>query len=124
MTELSRKKEIFMANYLMTGNVKKASELSEITRKTAYNYLNDATFKRIYRERRSEQLKESTTLLQNASVEAVNVLREIMLDKTVSPYARQQSTQSILNMAYKAVEMVEVVEQLEILEAKILDEGD
>ncbi|WP_061744850.1 hypothetical protein, partial [Streptococcus pneumoniae] len=28
-------------------------------------YLNDATFKRIYRERRSEQLKESTTLLQN-----------------------------------------------------------
>ena len=121
MTELSRKKEIFMANYLMTGNVKKASELSEITRKTAYNYLNDATFKRIYRERRSEQLKESTTLLQNASVEAVNVLREIMLDKTVSPYARQQSAQRILNMAYKAVEMVEVVEQLEILEAKILD---
>lgn len=47
-----------------------------------------------------------------------------MLDKTVSPYARQQSAQSILNMAYKVVEMVEVVEQLEVLEAKILDEGD
>ena len=111
-----------MANYLMTGNVKKASELSGITRRTAYNYLNDVTFKRVYRERRSEQLKESTTLLQ--SVEAVTVLREIMLDETVSPYARQQSAQSILNMAYKAVEMVEVVEQLEVLEAKILDEGD
>ena len=47
MTELSRKKEIFLANYLMTGNVKKASEMSDITRKTAYNYLNDATFKRL-----------------------------------------------------------------------------
>lgn len=119
MAELSRKKEIFLANYLMTGNIKKASEMSDITRKTAYNYLNDATFKRIYRERRSEQFKEATTLLQNASVEAVNVLREIMLDRNISPYARQQSAQTILNMAYKSVETVEVMEQIEILEARL-----
>ncbi|KXT72454.1 hypothetical protein STRDD10_01911 [Streptococcus sp. DD10] len=108
----------------MTGNVKKASELSSITRQTAYKYLNDTTFKRLYRERRSEQLKEATTLLKNASVEAVNVLREIMLNEGVSPYARQQSAQTILNIAYKAVEKVEVIEQLEVLEAKVLNEGD
>lgn len=113
-----------MTNYLMTGNVKKASELSKITRRTAYNYLEDVTFKRIYRERRSEQLKEATTLLKNASVEAVNVLREIMLDKTVSPYARQQSAQTVLNMAYKASETIEVVEQLEALEGRLLDENN
>ena len=122
MTELSRKQEIFMTNYLLTGNVTKASELSNVARKTGYRYLKDATFKRVYSERRSEQLKEATTLLQNASVEAVNVLRGIMLDEPLSPYVRQQSAQTILNMAYKAVETVEIVEQVEMLEARMLDE--
>ncbi|HEL0647940.1 replication protein [Streptococcus equi subsp. zooepidemicus] len=123
MTEkLTKRQENFLANLLLTGNVAKASELSNITRKTGYEYLKSATFKRVYRERRSEQLKEATALLQNASIEAVEVLRDIMKDETVSPYARVQSAQTILTTAYKAVETVEIVEQLEVLEAKLLDE--
>ena len=42
-----------------------------------------------------------------------------MLDRNISPYARQQSAQTILNMAYKSVETVEVMEQIEILEARL-----
>ncbi|CYU63864.1 TPA: replication protein [Streptococcus suis] len=123
MTEkLTKRQENFLANLLLTGNVAKASELSNITRKTGYEYLKSATFKRVYRERRSEQLKEATALLQNASIEAVEVLRDIMKDETVNPYARVQSAQTILTTAYKAVETVEIVEQLEVLEAKLLDE--
>ncbi|HEL2333540.1 TPA: replication protein [Streptococcus suis] len=123
MTEkLTKRQENFLANLLLTGNVAKASELSNITRKTGYEYLKSATFKRVYRERRSEQLKEATALLQNASIEAVEVLRDIMKDETVNPYARVQSAQTILTTAYKTVETVEIVEQLEVLEAKLLDE--
>ncbi len=123
MTEkLTKRQESFLGNLLLTGNVSKASELSNITRQTGYGYMKNATFKKIYRERRSEQLKESTALLQNASIEAVEVLRNIMNDETVSPYARVQSAQTILTTAYKAVETVEIVEQLEILETKLSDE--
>ena len=123
MTEkLTKRQESFLGNLLLTGNVSKASELSNITRQTGYGYMKNATFKKIYRERRSEQLKESTALLQNASIEAVEVLRNIMNDETVSPYARVQSAQTMLTTAYKAVETVEFVEQLEILETKLSDE--
>ena len=123
MTEkLTKRQESFLGNLLLTGNVSKASELSNITRQTGYGYMKNATFKKIYRERRSEQHKESTALLQNASIEAVEVLRNIMNDETVSPYARVQSAQTILTTAYKAVETVEIVEQLEILETKLSDE--
>lgn len=119
--KLSKRQETFLDNLLLTGSVTKASELSNITRKTGYSYLGNTSFKRIYRERRSEQLKEATALLKTASLRAVKVLADIMEDKSVSPYARVQSAQSILSMAYKAVETVEVVEQLEMLETKLLD---
>nr|WP_249341819.1 replication protein [Streptococcus hyovaginalis] len=90
-----------------------------ISRNTAYNYLNDVTFRRIYRERRNEMLKRTTTMLQSASIEAVKVLQEIMLDESVSPYARQQSAQTILSMAYKANEQTEILEMIEELEIKM-----
>ncbi|HFI0326033.1 TPA: replication protein [Streptococcus suis] len=122
--KLNKRQEAFLANLLLTGNVAKASELANIAKGTGYEYLKNATFKRIYRERRSEQLKEATTLLKNASIRAVNVLTDIMEDETVSPYARVQACNTVLQMAYKAVETVEVVEQLEMLEAKLLDESE
>lgn len=123
VNELSKRQENFLANLLLTGNVSKASELSNIKRDTGYRYLKDTTFRRIYREKRSEQLKEATALLQVASIKAVKVLTDIMEDETISPYARQQSAQTILSMAYKAVETVEVVEQLEVLERRLSNES-
>ncbi|CYU47492.1 phage protein [Streptococcus suis] len=122
--KLNKRQEAFLTNLLLTGNVAKASELANITRGTGYEYLKNATFKRIYRERKSEQLKEATTLLKNSSIRAVKVLTDIMEDETVSPYARVQACNTVLQMAYKAVETLEVVEQLEMLEAKLLDESE
>lgn len=119
MERLSKRQENFLSNLLLTGNVAKASELSNIKRDTGYRYLKDATFKRVYRELKSEQLKGTTALLQIASVEAVEVLREVMKDDRVSPRARVQASNAVLQMAYKAVEMIEIVEQLEMLEARI-----
>ncbi|MGV3006012.1 replication protein [Streptococcus pluranimalium] len=120
--ELNKRQENFLNAILETGNVTEASKLANISRNTAYTYLKNVTFKRIYRERRNEMLKETTTRLQNASIRAVEVLLEIMNDNAVSPYARQQSAQTVLSMAYKAVETTDIVEQLEVLEAKLLDE--
>ncbi|WP_162012302.1 replication protein [Streptococcus sp. S784/96/1] len=120
--KLNKRQEAFLSNLLLTGNVTKASELANISRGRAYEYLKNATFKRVYRERRSEQLKEATALLQVASIKAVKVLTDIMEDETISPYARQQAANTILSTAYKAVETVEVVEMVEELEARIESE--
>ena len=122
ISKLNRRQENFLNAILETGNVTEASKLANISRNTAYTYLKNVTFKRIYRERRNKMLKETTTRLQNASIRAVEVLLEIMNDNTVSPYARQQSAQTVLSMAYKAVETTDIVEQVEELEAKFENE--
>lgn len=122
ISKLNKRQENFLNAILETGNVTEASKLANISRNTAYTYLKNVTFKRIYRERRNEMLKETTTRLQNASIRAVEVLLEIMNDNTVSPYARQQSAQTVLSMAYKAVETTDIVEQVEELEAKFENE--
>ena len=117
--KLTRRQEKFLNAILINGNISQVSQELGISRNTAYNYLNDVTFRRIYRERRNEMLKQTTTMLQSASVEAVKVLQEIMLDESVSPYARQQSAQTILSMAYKANEQTEMLEMIEELEIKM-----
>lgn len=122
--KLNKRQENFLTNLLMTGNVAKAAELANVSRGLGYKYLKDSVFKRAYRERRSEQLKEATALLQVASIKAVKVLTEIMEDETITPYARQQAANTILTTAYKAVETVEIVEQLEVLEGKLLEEQE
>lgn len=122
ISKLNKRQENFLNAILETGNVTEASKLANISRNTAYTYLKNVTFKRIYRERRNEMLKETTTRLQNASIRAVEVLLEIMNDNAVSPYARQQSAQTVLSMAYKAVETTDIVEQVEELEAKFENE--
>lgn len=117
--KLTRRQEEFLNAILINGNISQVSQELGISRNTAYNYLNDVTFRRIYRERRNEMLKRTTTMLQSASIEAVKVLQEIMLDESVSPYARQQSAQTILSMAYKANEQTEILEMIEELEIKM-----
>lgn len=104
---------------LMTSKgVLEASEKAGISRSTGYNYLKDVTFRRIFRQYRTDLMQQTTAQLQSASMEAVSVLREIMNDRTVSPYARQQSAQSILTLAYKAHETDDILEMVEEMEAR------
>lgn len=99
-------------------SIVKACEVAGIARSTGQKYLKLVTFRRAFREYRSELMQQTTTQLQTASLEAVQVLRRIMLDDTVSPYARQQAAQTILTTAYKAHEIESVHEVLEEYEMR------
>ncbi|QBX07300.1 hypothetical protein JavanS130_0019 [Streptococcus satellite phage Javan130] len=110
-----------MAAMVTSKTITEAAERAGIGRVTAHKYLKDIIFKRAFRRYRSELMQQTTALLQSASIEAVEVLREIALDKSISPYARQQSAQTILNAAYKAHELDDIVEMVEELEARFED---
>ncbi|MGV3304344.1 replication protein [Streptococcus suis] len=108
---------------LMTApTVTEASKLAGIARSTGQKYLKDITFKRAYRQYRTDIMQQAAGKLQNASIRAVEVLEEIMNDETVSPYARQQAAQTILNMAMKSHEVDNVLEIVEELELRIAEE--
>ncbi|QBX07763.1 hypothetical protein JavanS176_0002 [Streptococcus satellite phage Javan176] len=99
-------------------SIVRACEVAGIARSTGQKYLKSVTFRQAWREYKSELMAQTTAQLQNASLEAVQVLRGIMLDDTASPYARQQAAQTVLSMAYKAHEVESVQEVLEEYEIK------
>lgn len=110
--KLLPKQERFMLALATAPSVTAACEQAGIARSTGQKYLKNVTFKKVWREYRSELMQQTTNQLQN-SLEAVAVLREIMLDDTVSPYARQQAAQTVLTMAYKSHEVDNVLEVIE-----------
>lgn len=111
--KLTPKQERFMLALATAPSVTIACERSGIARSTGHKYLKSTTFRKAWRDYRGEIMQQTTSQLQNASLEAVAVLREIMLDGTASPYARQQAAQTVLTMAYKAHEVDNVLEVVE-----------
>lgn len=99
-------------------SVVKACEVAGIARSTGQKYLKSVVFRKAWRNYKSELMAQTTAQLQNASLEAVQVLREIMLDANTSPYARQQAAQTVLSMAYKSHEVESVQEVLEEYEMR------
>ena len=88
---------------LMTSNKsEEARETVGISRTTVNKWQRDITFKRYYRELRLNAMQQTTARLQAVSMEAVEVLHNLMTDETVSPFVRQQSAKTILEVAYKA----------------------
>ncbi|WP_303973924.1 replication protein [Streptococcus merionis] len=122
--KLTPKQEKFLLALMTSKTIDEATQKAGIARTTGYNYMKSLTFRRAYRKARTDIVQQTTALLQSASIEAVEVLREIMLDKSVSPYARQQSAQTVLTMAYKAHEVENVLEVVEELEARFDEPSD
>ena len=120
--KITPKQEKFMLALMTAPTVTEASKLAGIARSTGQKYLTDITFKRAYRQYRTDIMQQATGKLQNASIRAVEILEEIMNDETVSPYARQQAAQTILNMAMKSHEVDNVLEIFEELELRIAEE--
>ncbi|MBF0844601.1 replication protein [Streptococcus danieliae] len=112
-----------MLALLNSKTIDEASKKAGIGRTTGHKYLKSVKFRKAYREARSDVMQQATALLQSASREAVEVLREIMNDHTISPYARQQSARTILEFGYKAHENEHILEVIEELEARFEDES-
>lgn len=105
-------------------SIVKACEVAGIARSTGQKYLKSVVFRKAWRDYKSELMAQTTAQLQNASLDAVQVLREIMLDANTSPYARQQAAQTVLSMAYKSHEVESVQEVIEEYEMRFPDLAD
>ena len=115
---LTPKQEKFMLALMSSANITEASKKAGISRTTGNRYIKDITFRKYYRQYRSDLMQQATGQLQKASTEAVNVLRQIMNDPEASEFARVQSAQTILNYGYRSHELENVLEVVEDLEAK------
>lgn len=117
MEELNIRQDRFLKALLESSSVDEATKKANITRATGYKYLKDKRFMEEYRNLRRDAMQQVTTRLQQASVEAVDVLKEVMNDKDAPAASRVSSAKNVLDVAYRAFELDDLQEVLAEVEA-------
>lgn len=116
MKKLKPKQETFMLALVTEPTITKAYQKANISNSTAYKWLSDETFKKALMEFRREYMKQTTAKLQANSLGAIDTLVSIMEDDKQPANARVQSSRTILEYAYKGIELEDIQERLERLE--------
>jgi len=97
----------------------KAAQISTVT---WYAWLQDDGFREMYRDVKRQAFESSLARLQVITAEAVETLREVATDQKAPPSSRVSAARSILETAFKAVELGEMEERLSELE-KFIQKG-
>lgn len=105
MEELNRRQQAFLMALLQCGNVEQASKQAGIVQSTAYNYLNDPIFKRIYREHRNRVMQSALDSLSLRLAGAFEVLEKVMRDEDSPAGVRVQAAKVVIETALKGMEM-------------------
>ena len=116
------KKELFMLALVTEPNVRKAYEKVNITNNTAYKWLNDKEFRNAFTQFKREMMRATTARLQSHTTNAVDVLSQIMVDENAPANARVQSVRTILEYAYKGIELEDISERVERLERNLIND--
>ena len=117
----SRKEEAAISALLTESGIAAAAKKAGIAESTLRRWLQDSDFAERYRSARRQVLEQSTARLQLATVDAVNALQAIVSHQDTTPSIRVSAARTILDMAYRAVEVGELSERLHSLEALVED---
>ena len=120
MTKLVAKQEKFMIALMATNTILDACKQAGIANHTGYKYLNDPEFKVEYLKLRRETMQQATNKLQQAAVIAVETLENVMLDaENSTPSARVQAARTVLENAYRGLEIDDIQQRIEQLEKRL-----
>jgi len=111
-----RKREQAIIALLEQPSIKEAAQSVGIGEATLFRWLQEPEFQRAYREAKHRVVEQAISRLQQVSGEAVDTLREIMLDTEKPPSTRVTAAKAVLEWSIKAVEMEDLVTRVEDLE--------
>ncbi|MFC1888844.1 hypothetical protein ACFL4G_03700 [Thermodesulfobacteriota bacterium] len=117
--KFDRKKEGAIAALLEQPSIQAAAKQVGIGEVTLWRWLQEKEFQTEYREARRRVVDQAISRLQNATGEAVETLREIMLDKDKPASARVTAARTILDTAIQATEIGELEGRLAELEERL-----
>ena len=114
--EPTNKQLNFMFALLSEPTTTQAYQKVNISEKTAYKWLKDPIFQMHFKKLRLDFIKNTTGKLQANTTRAVDTLVKVMENENLSALARVQSARTILEFAYKGVEIEDIQERLDKLE--------
>lgn len=117
--KLPRKQSEAIAALLLCETMEKAAQHIQVAPSTIYRWMQGDEFRAAYREAKGACVSQAIGRLQQASSEAVETLRTIMLDQNKPTSTRVQAAKIILETSIRGVELEDVDERIERLEQYI-----
>lgn len=117
LDELNTRQLKFLEALLIETTFEGAYKRAGIAKATAQKYRDLPVFKEAYRNAKRKAMEQVTTSLQQASIEAVEVLKSVMNDEEAPPSSRIQAARTVLDNAYKGIELDDLAERIEKVEA-------
>lgn len=121
--KLSRKQELAIISLLMEPTITMAAEKTGVSEATLWRWTQQEQFQAAYREAKRQAVAQAIARLQQVSSEAVNTLREVMLDTDAKDTARVTAAKTVLEMTLKAVEIEDLAQRMDSLERMIEQKG-
>lgn len=111
-----RQKEAVIVALLTAPSIEDAAKASGVGATTIYRWMKLTDFQSELKEARRQAVNQAVGKLQQSCSEAVDVLKDIMNDKTVLASSRVSAARTILDSSLKVVEMEDIMERLEDIE--------
>ena len=119
----SRKEELALAALLSCGSIGEAAQKAGVGETTLWRWLQTEEFQAKYRDAKKQAVGHAVTRLQQATSEAVNTLEAVMKDNEATASAKVSAAKTVLEMAFKAVELEDYAERLKKLEEALATGG-
>jgi len=120
----TRKWDAAIARLLCGDTIKQAAENIRVSRRTMQNWLQDAEFKKRYREAKNQLMRATMHKLMSIGDDAVSTLHTIMTDEKANDAARVSACRTALDTPWKVAEIQELQEQITELERAIQNEDN
>ena len=117
----SHKEDAAISALLTESGIAAAAKKADVSESTLRRWLQDRDFAQRCRSARRQVLEHSTARLQLATVDAVNALQAVVTSRDSPPSTRVSAARTILDMAYRAVEVGELSERLHSVEILVED---
>ena len=115
----TRQREKAICGLLQQPTITQAAVYAGVSEGTLYRWLRkDAAFQAAYAEARRECVRQATARLQRACSVAVQTLEEVMGDSEAPSSSRVSAAKSVLELAFKAVEIEELDARVTALEER------
>ena len=115
----SQNKDKAILALLQEPTIEKAAARCGISEVTLWRWQQRKDFQEIYQAARLRITDAAIAQIQQASVEAVEVLRDVMKKAYKNPEARVSAAKIILEIAFNATELNRIEDRLTELEEKI-----
>ena len=116
---LTAKQEKAVVALLTENSIASAAQKAGVSEKTLFRWLKDDPFKASYRDARREVVTQAVSQISQTTGKAVATLRAVCDDGDAPAGARVSAAKTLLDMAFRGVEIDDLAARVETLESEL-----